>query len=149
MLLCERENEVPQGGYAMSALVLLPGEGKVVQIGGLGVVFKLFGTDTGGQFAVVEHPLAPGTLGGPPHVHHREDEASYVLEGEIMAQVGDRLIQAPRGHWPSSQRVSLIPSGTRARLQPASWRSSHRRALRSTLRNWPNWSPLALRLISP
>ncbi len=50
----------------MSALVLLPGEGKVVQIGGLGVVFKLFGTDTGGQFAVVEHPLAPGTLGGPP-----------------------------------------------------------------------------------
>ena len=34
----------------MSALVLLPGEGKAVQIGGggLGVVFKLFGTDTGG-----------------------------------------------------------------------------------------------------
>ncbi len=52
----------------MSALVLLPGEGKAVQIGGegLGVVFKLFGTDTGGQFAVVEHPLAPGILGGPP-----------------------------------------------------------------------------------
>ena len=42
----------------MSALVLLPGEGKALQIGGggLGVVFKLFGTDTGGQFAVVEHP---------------------------------------------------------------------------------------------
>ena len=50
----------------MSALVLLPGEGKAVQIGGLGVVFKLFGTDTEGRFAVVEHPLAPGTLAGPP-----------------------------------------------------------------------------------
>ncbi len=33
----------------MSALVLLPGEGKALQIGGggLGVVFKLYGTDTG------------------------------------------------------------------------------------------------------
>ena len=81
----------------MSALMLLPGEGKAVQIGGLGVVFKLFGTDTGGRFAIVEHPLAPGTLGGPPHVHHREDEASYVLEGEIMVQIGDQLIQAPEG----------------------------------------------------
>ena len=81
----------------MSALVLLPGEGKAVQIGGLGVVFKLFGTDTEGRFAVVEHPLAPGTLAGPPHVHHKEDEASYVLEGEIMAQVGDQLIRAPVG----------------------------------------------------
>lgn len=82
----------------MSALVLLPGEGKAVQIGaGLGVVFKLFGTDTGGRFAVVEHPLAPGTLGGPSHVHHNEDEASYVLEGEITLQVGDQLIQAPTG----------------------------------------------------
>ena len=83
----------------MSALVLLPGEGKTVQIGGggLGVVFKLFGTDTGGRFAVVEHPLAPGTLGGPPHIHHNEDEASYVLEGEITVQVGEQLIQAPAG----------------------------------------------------
>jgi quercetin dioxygenase-like cupin family protein len=62
-----------------------------------GGVFKLFGTDTGGRFAVVEHPLAPGTLGGPPHIHHNEDEASYVLEGEIMVQVGERLIQALAG----------------------------------------------------
>ncbi len=83
----------------MSALVLLPGEGKALQIGGggLGVVFKLFGTDTGGRFAVVEHPLAPGILGGPSHIHHKEDEASYVLEGEIMVQIGDQLIQAPAG----------------------------------------------------
>ncbi len=81
----------------MSALVLLPGEGRAVHIGGLGVVFKLLGTDTGGQLAVVEHPLAPGTLAGPPHVHHKEDEASYVLEGEVTAQVGDQVIQARAG----------------------------------------------------
>src|SRR5437879_6219858 len=39
-------------------------------------------------------PRARNT-GWSPHIHHREDEASYVLEGEIMAQVGDQLIQAP------------------------------------------------------
>ncbi len=81
----------------MSALVLLPGEGKAVHMGGLGVVFKLFSKDTGGRFAVVEHPLAPGALAGPLHVHHKEDEASYVLEGEISVQIGDQVIQAPVG----------------------------------------------------
>lgn len=30
-------------------------------------------------------------------IHHKEDETSYVLEGEIMAQIGDQLIQAPAG----------------------------------------------------
>ena len=81
----------------MSALVILPGQGNAVHMGGLGVVFKLLSADTGGRFAVVEHPLAPGTLGGPPHVHHWEDEASYVLEGEMTALVGDQLIHAPAG----------------------------------------------------
>jgi len=81
----------------MSALVILPGQGKAVQMGGLGVIFKLLSANTGGRFAVVEHPLAPGALAGPPHVHQREDEASYVLEGEMTALVGDQLIHAPAG----------------------------------------------------
>jgi quercetin dioxygenase-like cupin family protein len=81
----------------MSALVMLPGQGKAVQMGGLGVVFKLFGTDTDGRIALVEHPLAPGTLAGPMHVHHSEDEISYVLEGHITAQIGAEVIQAPAG----------------------------------------------------
>lgn len=29
--------------------------------------------------------------------HHNEDEYSYVLEGEITAQIGDEIIQAPAG----------------------------------------------------
>src|SRR6266700_1369924 len=41
-------------------------------------------------------PRARNT-GCPSHIHHKEDEASYVLEGEIMAQIGDQLIQAPVG----------------------------------------------------
>ncbi len=81
----------------MSALVLLPGQGRAVHVGGLGVVFKLYSQDTRGQLAVVEHPIEPGTLAGPLHTHHREDEASYVLEGEIGAQIGDEVIHAQPG----------------------------------------------------
>lgn len=81
----------------MSALAILPGEGKAVRVGGLGVVFKLFGSETAGRLAVVEHPLAPRTLAGPPHTHHREDEVSYVLDGVVTAQIGDQVIEAPAG----------------------------------------------------
>src|SRR6476660_1992136 len=89
----------------MPGIVVLPGEGKVVHLGGLGVVFKLFSQATSGAFALVEHPIEPGTLGAPPHLHHNEDEASYVLEGEITVQIGDRVIPASPG------TVVLKPKG--------------------------------------
>lgn len=70
-------------------LVLEPGEGEAVWLGGVGVVFKARGEDTGGAFAVVEHPIRPGAL-VPPHRHEREDELTYVLEGEVGIRVGER-----------------------------------------------------------
>ena len=81
----------------MSGIVVLPEQGKSVQLGGLGVIFKLFSSDTGGNFAVVEHPIARGTLAAPPHRHQNEDEASYVLEGTVTVEIGDRVIRAPAG----------------------------------------------------
>jgi quercetin dioxygenase-like cupin family protein len=63
-------------------IAVQPGEGRSVWLGGMGVVFKVSGADTGGAFAVVEHPIEPGRL-VLPHVHLREDEYSYVLEGTI------------------------------------------------------------------
>jgi uncharacterized cupin superfamily protein len=67
-----------------------------------GVVFKLSGADTGGAFAVVEHPIEPGRL-VLPHVHRHEDEYSYVLEGTIGARVGDHEVAAigPAVTWSS------------------------------------------------
>lgn len=65
-----------------------PGEGTSVDLGGLGVDFKISGGDTGGLLSVVEHPVQPGRL-VPPHVHRDEDEYSYVLEGTFGARVGD------------------------------------------------------------
>jgi quercetin dioxygenase-like cupin family protein len=79
-------------------LTVEPGEnrGKSFQAGGLGVLFKIFGRETGEALAVVEHPIDPRRL-VPPHTHGDVDEYSYVLEGEIGARIGDRVITAPRG----------------------------------------------------
>ena len=77
-------------------LVVKPGEGRSVWLGGMGVAFKLSGAETGGAFAVVEHPIEPGRL-ILPHVHEHGDEYSYVLEGTIGARVGDHEVVAGQG----------------------------------------------------
>ena len=79
-------------------LTVEPGEsrGKSFHDGGIGVLFKIFGRETGDALAVVEHPIDPRRL-VPPHTHADVDEYSYVLEGEIGARIGDRVISASRG----------------------------------------------------
>jgi quercetin dioxygenase-like cupin family protein len=52
---------------------------------------------SGGSLAVVEHTLAPGLLGAPPHRHEREDETSYVLEGELSARIGNETVTVSPG----------------------------------------------------
>jgi quercetin dioxygenase-like cupin family protein len=84
-----------------------PRDGRLVDLGGLGIRFMIDGKETGGQFALVEHPLEPRALGAPMHRHTNEDEYSYVLEGRMGAQLGDEVVFAepgdlvfkPRGQW--------------------------------------------------
>ncbi len=75
-----------------------PGEGKSLSLGGLGVIYKVMPEDTGGALAVVEHPIEPGRL-VRPHTHSREDEISYVKEGEIGVRIGDREFTAGPDTW--------------------------------------------------
>ena len=84
---------MPAGGRAL----IPPGDGETVVLGGLGVVFKLSGAETGGAFAVVEHPLQSGALAGPPHTHANEDEVSLVLAGKIGVLIGDEVVRATQG----------------------------------------------------
>jgi quercetin dioxygenase-like cupin family protein len=60
------------------------------------MTFLATGGETQGKFALIE---AVGRRGNvpPPHVHHREDEIFYVLEGEIVVSVGDRTIKGTPG----------------------------------------------------
>ncbi|MDQ3662765.1 MAG: cupin domain-containing protein [Actinomycetota bacterium] len=68
---------------ARGVKVVRPGEGRSGGLmPGVGVIFKIDGADSGGALAIVEHPFEVGAL-VPPHIHHREDEFSIVLEGEI------------------------------------------------------------------
>lgn len=53
---------------------------------------------TGGLFGLKESKAAQGS--GPPlHVHEHEDEACYVLEGEVTFFVGDDVISASADTW--------------------------------------------------
>ena len=52
--------------------------------------------DTNGAYLLVEAMLAPGTE-PPPHVHTREDELFYVLEGEFDVYVGEKAFNVKAG----------------------------------------------------
>src|SRR5215207_391801 len=75
---------------------LPPGAGNLLDLGGLGVHFKIRGDQTGGAFAIVEHPMEPHVI-VEPHVHSDEDELSYVVAGTIWARVGEREFNALQG----------------------------------------------------
>jgi quercetin dioxygenase-like cupin family protein len=60
------------------------------------MTFLATGEETQGQFALIEAVARRGNV-PPPHIHHREDEIFYVLEGEIVVSVGDRTIKGTAG----------------------------------------------------
>jgi quercetin dioxygenase-like cupin family protein len=60
------------------------------------MTFLATAEDTQGRFALIEAVSRKGNA-PPPHIHHREDETFYVLEGEITVSVGDRTIKAKAG----------------------------------------------------
>ena len=57
---------------------------------------KASAADTGGQYTLVEI-TAPAGLQAPLHVHYREDEGFYVLEGTVAIQVGDETVEVGAG----------------------------------------------------
>jgi quercetin dioxygenase-like cupin family protein len=98
------------------AIILGSGEGKMIPVPGHKITQKVSGAETNGAFSMLEVELAGD---GPPlHIHNAEDESFYVLEGEMVLQVGDRRINATAGSF------TFVPRGTihtfaRARQQTA------------------------------
>ena len=58
--------------------------------------FKAVGEDTGGAFALSELTARP-EFGPPPHIHHREDESYYIMEGEFEFMDDGRAFTASAG----------------------------------------------------
>src|SRR5215210_253140 len=82
---------------APARTVLSPDEGETVWLRKLGIRFMIGGEETQDNFALVEHPIGPRALAAPMHTHEREDEYTYVLEGEIGVQIGEEVLVAQPG----------------------------------------------------
>jgi mannose-6-phosphate isomerase-like protein (cupin superfamily) len=91
----DQEDPPPDGGRpASEAVVLAPGEGEALELGGSRAVVKA-GLD---ELAVVDVSMAPDFPHPPPHRHRHTVEGLYVLEGEPALQVGDEQVTlAPGG----------------------------------------------------
>src|SRR5512144_2859751 len=58
--------------------------------------FLVTGAETGGAYFAMEAIVPPGG-GPPPHIHAREDETFYVLEGRVDFRLGDERVTAGPG----------------------------------------------------
>ena len=76
--------------------VTKPTEGRTIAVVGDVYRFLATGEDTNGKYALWEALVPPGG-GPPPHVHSREEEGFYVLEGEITFPVGGERLVARAG----------------------------------------------------
>src|SRR4051812_7868491 len=79
-----------------SDVVIRPQDG--VPLPPLGMVHKVGGELLAGRLLVMEGVIPPGTL-IHPHTHTREDECSFILDGELQYLVGDAVYTAGRGSY--------------------------------------------------
>ena len=92
---------------ATTARIIGPDDGALGFLGSIGARFLIDGPDTAELFSLVEHPMSPRALAAPLHIHTREDEYSFVLEGRMGALLGDEVVEAgpgdlvfkPRDQW--------------------------------------------------
>jgi quercetin dioxygenase-like cupin family protein len=61
-------------------------------------VIKATAAGTGGQMSIIEITEPPGMV-GPLHVHHREDEGFWILDGDATFEVGGETIEAHAGDY--------------------------------------------------
>jgi len=86
--------------------ILTPSDGLEGFLGSIGVRFMIDGDETAERFSLVEHPMSARALAAPLHLHTREDEYSFVLEGRMGALLGDEVVEAGPGdlvHKPRNQ----------------------------------------------
>jgi quercetin dioxygenase-like cupin family protein len=111
----------------VAAKVIGPRDGKAGFLGSIGVRFMIDGEEAGEQFSLVEHPLSARALAAPLHRHAREDEYSYVIEGQVGALLGDEvviggpgdLIFKPRNQWHTFWNAGDQPARLLEIISPA------------------------------
>ncbi|MFB2772127.1 quercetin 2,3-dioxygenase [Pelatocladus sp. BLCC-F211] len=102
------------------------GEGRSYSVVGDIYTFKAVGEDTGGAYSTFEFFIPP-LNGSPPHIHHREHETFYILEGELLFEVGEEkivlsagnFVHVPKGIRHCFQNISTAPAKTLTTTVPA------------------------------
>jgi mannose-6-phosphate isomerase-like protein (cupin superfamily) len=84
--------------HALEPVVVRSAEGEPRWWFGALADIKATAADTGGQMTIVEVTEHPGAE-APLHVHHRDDEGFWILEGEVTFEVGDEIIKASAGDY--------------------------------------------------
>ena len=92
--------ETNTGGYAIEA-----GDGERIWIVGDTMTLKATADSTGGSLVLLENLTAPGG-GPPPHVHTRDDEFFFVLDGTFEIRIGDEV------HALGAGGFAYVPRGT-------------------------------------
>ena len=96
-----------------------------------------------------ENLTAPGG-GPPPHIHTREDEFFYVLDGSFEIRIGDEMhalgpggfAYVPRGTVHNFRNTAETPSRILVGFTPAAWRASSASQVgpRPTTGRRPRWT---------
>ena len=112
------EQLLPKDSSPVAPIFQGPGEGKALwAFDTLGTV-KASADSTGGVLGLIEQ-LAPRGSGSPLHIHTREDEWFYVIEGELTFWVGGETIAAPAGSFvfgPRNIPHTFVVSSDQARF---------------------------------
>ena len=98
-------------------IILRPGEGRRIDLGGFEMSLKASAEETGGAFSLLEADEPPG-FGPPMHIHHDAGEAFYVTRGVYTIFVREEEFTCPAGSFvyipagvPHGFRVGSEPSG--------------------------------------
>jgi quercetin dioxygenase-like cupin family protein len=98
------QQKIKDDKFHQQPVVVLPGSGEQLNIAGSQTFHKIKSKDTNSAFSVMEFVTPPGK-GVALHVHEREDELVYLLEGEIEVTLGNQKMKAVPGV------MALLPRG--------------------------------------
>lgn len=111
--------------HAPAGFVHSPGTSTPRWFMGSLLTFLATGEETGGRFSIFEAQVRGGEE-VPLHTHTREDEAFYVLEGELACTVGTETYRARTGdfvflprHVPHAWKALTAPTRFLVWIQPA------------------------------
>jgi len=102
-----------------------PRQGDSLWVLGDYYTFKLSSAESIGALAIVELTAFPQN-GPPPHVHGREEESFYIMDGTFSVLAGDQTVEAgpgalvhiPRGTLHTYKNIGIRPGRVLVTLTP-------------------------------